>query len=52
VGSFVLVKDESDSRGRSKKLEAAYTGPYEVMRIEGPNLVVRTKRKKERKKLK
>jgi hypothetical protein len=52
VGSFVLFKDESDSRGRSKKLEAAYIGPYEVMRIEGPNLVVSTKIKKERKKLK
>jgi hypothetical protein len=40
VGNFVLVKDESVRRGRSKKLEAAYIGPYEVIRIEGPNLVV------------
>jgi hypothetical protein len=49
VGSFVLVKDESVDRGRSKKLEAAYIGPYEVIRIEGPNFVVRTRRKKETK---
>jgi hypothetical protein len=46
VGSFVLVKDESVRRGRSKKLEAAYIGPYEVIRTEGLNFVVRTKRKK------
>jgi hypothetical protein len=47
VGSMVLVRDESVRRGRSKKLEAAYVGPYEILRIEGPNLVLRTRRSKE-----
>jgi hypothetical protein len=46
VGSFLLVKDESVCRGRSKKLEAAYIPPYEVIRIGGPNFVVRTKERK------
>jgi hypothetical protein len=44
VGTKVLVKDESVRRGRSKKLEAAYIGPYEITRIEGPNLVLRTRK--------
>jgi hypothetical protein len=44
VGTKVLVKDESVRRGRSKKLEAAYVGPYEIIRIEGPNLVWHTKK--------
>jgi hypothetical protein len=30
----VLVKDESVRRGRSKKLEAPYVGPYEIIGIE------------------
>ena len=47
VGSMVLVRDESVRRGRSKKLEAAYVGPYEILRIEGPNLVLCTRRSKE-----
>jgi hypothetical protein len=38
MASFVLVKDESVRRGRSKKLEAAYIGSYEDIRIEGPTL--------------
>jgi hypothetical protein len=33
VGSKVLVKDESVRRGRSNKLEAAYVGPYEIIKI-------------------
>jgi hypothetical protein len=49
VGSFVLVKDESVRRGRSKKLEAAYVGPYKFVRIEGSNLVLCTKRSEEMK---
>ena len=44
---MVLVRDESVRRGRSKKLEAAYIGPYEILRIEGPNLVLRARRSKE-----
>jgi transposase InsO family protein len=49
IGNKVLVKDESVRRGRSKKLEAAYIGPYEIIRIEGPNLVLRTRKGKEMK---
>jgi hypothetical protein len=39
-----LVKDESVRRCRSKTLEAAFVGPYQIVRIEGSNLVLRTKR--------
>jgi transposase InsO family protein len=49
VGSKVLVQDESVRRGRSKKLGAAYVGPYEVIRVEGPNLVLRTRKGREMK---
>jgi hypothetical protein len=41
-----LVKDESVRRGRSKKLEAPYIGPHEIIGIEEPNLILRTKRSK------
>jgi len=41
-----VAKDESVRRGRSKKLEAPYVGPYEIVKIEGPNLLLRTKRSK------
>jgi hypothetical protein len=40
IGEKVLVKDESVWRGRSKKLEAPYVGPYEIIGIEGPNLLL------------
>jgi hypothetical protein len=43
IGEKVLVKDESFRRGRSKKLEAPYVGPYEIIGIERPNLLLRTK---------
>ena len=46
IGQQVLVKDESVRIGRSKKLEAPYVGPYEIVKIEGPNLLLRTKRSK------
>ena len=46
IGEQVLLKDESVRRGRSKKLEAPYVGPYEIIGIEGPNLLLRTKRSK------
>jgi len=42
----ILVKDESVRRGRSKKLEVPYVGPYEIVGIEGPILLLRTKRSK------
>jgi len=41
-----LVKDESVRRGRSKKLEAPYVGPYEIVGIEGSNLILQTKQSK------
>jgi hypothetical protein len=47
VGSKVPIKDDSVHRGRSMKLEAAYVGPYEIIRIKGPNLVLRTKKASE-----
>jgi hypothetical protein len=46
VGRMVLVEDESASRGRSKKLEPAYVRPYEIKRIEGSNLILRTRHSK------
>lgn len=42
----VLMIDESFRRERSMKLEAPYVGPYEIVRIEELNLLVRTKRSK------
>ena len=44
IGEKVLVKDESVRRGRSKKLETPYVGPYEIVGIEGPNLLLRARR--------
>ena len=46
IGQQVLVKDESVRRGRSKKLESPYVGPYEIVGIDEPNLVLRTRRSK------
>jgi hypothetical protein len=36
-------------RGRSKKLEAPYVGPHEIIKIDGPNLMLRTRKEKEMK---
>jgi hypothetical protein len=46
IGQQILVKDESVRRGRSKKLEAPYVGPCEILKIEGRNLLLRMKRSK------
>jgi len=46
IGQQILVKHESVRRGRSKKLEAPYVGPYEIVKIEGPNLLLRMKHSK------
>jgi hypothetical protein len=46
IGEQVLVKDESVRRGKSKKLEAPYVGSYEIVGIEGPNLLLRPRRSK------
>ena len=43
IGEKVLVRDGSVCRGRSKKLEAPYVGLYEIVGIEGPNLLLRTR---------
>ena len=40
----VLVRDESVRRGRCKKFEAPYVGPYQSAGIEAPNLLLRTRR--------
>ena len=40
------MKNESVRRGRSKKLEVPYVGLYEIVGIEGPNSLLRTKRSK------
>jgi len=42
IGQQVLVKDESVRRGMSKKLEAPYLGRYEIVKFEGPNLLLPT----------
>jgi hypothetical protein len=44
---MVLLLDGSVRRARSRKLKAACIGPYEVLRIEGPDLVLRTRLSKE-----
>jgi len=46
MGEQVLVRDENVRRGRSKKLEALYVGPYEIVGIERRNLLLRTRRSK------
>jgi len=40
IDEQVLVRDESVCRGRSKKLEASYVGPYEIVGIQELNLLV------------
>jgi hypothetical protein len=47
IGTKVLAKDKSVCCGQLKKLEAAYIGPYEIINIEGPNLVLCTRKGKE-----
>jgi hypothetical protein len=41
VGQKVLIYDETVRRGRSKKLSPQYIGPYEVLAVEGVNVVIR-----------
>lgn len=47
VHDLVLMKDFSVRRGRSRKLESAYTGTYKIKRTEGTNVVLEGKRSKE-----
>jgi hypothetical protein len=41
VGQKILLFDETVRRGRSKKLSPQYIGPYEVLAVEGMNVVIR-----------
>jgi hypothetical protein len=47
VHDLVLMKDFSVRRGRSRKLEAAYTGPHKIKKIEGTNVILEGKRSRE-----
>jgi hypothetical protein len=44
IGEKVFVKDKSVPKERSKNLEVPYVGRHEIVGIEGPNLLLRTKR--------
>jgi hypothetical protein len=41
VGQKVLLYDETVRRGRSKKLTPQFIGPYEVLAVEGVNVVIK-----------
>ena len=41
VRQKVLVFDETVRRGRSRKLSPQYIGPYEVLAVEGVNVVIK-----------
>jgi len=41
VGQKVLIFDETVRRGRSKKLSPQYIGPYEVLAVEGVNVIIK-----------
>ena len=41
VGQKILIFDEAVRRGRSKKLSPQYIGPYDVLAVEGVNLVIK-----------
>jgi len=41
VGQKVLIFDETVRRGRSRKLSPQYIGPYEVLAVEGVNVVIK-----------
>jgi hypothetical protein len=43
VGVKILVRAESARGSKSRKLQAPYIGPYEITRIEGPNLLFNLK---------
>lgn len=46
TGDQVLLYDESVRRGRSRKLDTQWRGPFTVVRTKGPNVVIRLKRNK------
>ena len=41
VGDKVLLHDESVRRGRTKKLEAPWVGPYKIIELENVNAVIK-----------
>jgi hypothetical protein len=41
VGKKILIFDETVRRGRSKKLSPQYVGPYEVLAVEGVNVIIK-----------
>jgi len=46
IGEKVLLKDETLRRGRSKKLEAPWTGPYRITeKVSDVNYKIQIKRK-------
>jgi len=40
-GQKVLIFDETVQRGRSRKLSPQYIGPYELLAVEGVNVVIK-----------
>jgi hypothetical protein len=48
VGQKVLLFDETVRRGRSRKLSPQYIGPYEVLAVEGVNVVIKKGRTAQR----
>lgn len=42
----VLFYDESVRRGRSRKLDSQWRGPFTVVDVQGPNVIIRLKGKK------
>jgi hypothetical protein len=48
VGNKVLLFDETVRRGRSRKLSPKFIGPYEVLAVEGVNVVIKRGRTSQR----
>jgi len=41
AGQKVLISDETVRRGRSRKLSPQYLGPYELLAVEGVNVIIK-----------
>lgn len=46
VKDKVMLYDESIRKGRSRKLRGVYVGPYEVIKVEGSNVIIKIKKNK------
>lgn len=44
VKDKVLLYDESLRRGRSRKLCSTWTGPFEIVRVDTPNVIIKVKK--------